>query len=60
MNCKNEEFSIQEIECTNEASHQFIDEMFTPDPKYFKDSLEIQKIIDRIQVTAPWKITKYA
>jgi len=45
---------------TNEVSHYFIDEMFTPDPKYFTSGLELQKTIDKLQVSAPWKITKYA
>ncbi|KAL6636179.1 hypothetical protein U3516DRAFT_732331 [Neocallimastix sp. 'constans'] len=34
--------------------------MFTPDPKYFTSGLELQKTIDKLQVSAPWKITKYA
>jgi len=34
--------------------------MFNPDPKCFKDSANIQMIIDKIQISAPWKITKYA
>jgi len=45
---------------TNEVSHYFIDKMFTPDPKYFTSGLELQKTIDKLQVSAPWKITKYA
>lgn len=60
LKCNNDKYSIQEIECTKEVSHYFINEMFNPDPKFFKDSVEIQKIIDKIQVKAPWKITKYA
>ncbi|KAG4099919.1 hypothetical protein H8356DRAFT_906072, partial [Neocallimastix lanati (nom. inval.)] len=34
--------------------------MFTPDPKYFTNSIDLQKTIDKLQVSAPWKITKYA
>jgi len=54
------EFQKLEVQCTNEVSHYFINEMFTPDPKYFTDSIDLQKIIDKLQVSAPWKITKYA
>ncbi|KAL6622032.1 hypothetical protein U3516DRAFT_506781, partial [Neocallimastix sp. 'constans'] len=54
------EFQKLEVQCTNEVSHYFINEMFTPNPKYFTDSIDLQKIIDKLQVSAPWKITKYA
>jgi len=57
---KGEEFQKQEIQCTNEVSHYFINEMFIPSTKDFKDGENIQKLIDKIQIAAPWKITKYA
>jgi len=59
---KNEDsnFKKQEIECSNEVSHYFINEMFVPSTKDFKNGEEIQKLIDKIQISAPWKITKYA
>jgi len=53
-------FHKYEVQCTNEVSHYFINEMFTPDPKYFTNSMDLQKTIDKLQVSAPWKITKYA
>ncbi|KAL6625043.1 hypothetical protein U3516DRAFT_517252, partial [Neocallimastix sp. 'constans'] len=53
-------FHKYEVQCTNEVSHYFINEMFTPDPKYFTNSIDLQKTIDKLQVSAPWKITKYA
>ncbi|KAL6636178.1 hypothetical protein U3516DRAFT_732330 [Neocallimastix sp. 'constans'] len=60
LKSKGEELQQYEVQCTNEVSHYFIDEMFTPDPKYFTSGLELQKTIDKLQVSAPWKITKYA
>ncbi|KAG4098386.1 hypothetical protein H8356DRAFT_1291383 [Neocallimastix lanati (nom. inval.)] len=60
LKVNDDQYSTQEIECINEVSHYFIDEMFTPDPKYFINGLELQKAIDKLQVAAPWKITKNA
>ncbi|KAG4081269.1 hypothetical protein H8356DRAFT_890529, partial [Neocallimastix lanati (nom. inval.)] len=60
LKSNNDQYSTHEIECANEVSHYFIDEMFTPDPKYFTSGLELQKAIDKLQISAPWKITKYA
>ncbi|KAL6612111.1 hypothetical protein U3516DRAFT_521736, partial [Neocallimastix sp. 'constans'] len=55
-----EDFHKQEIQCKNEVSHYFINELFVPSTKDFKNGEDIQKLIDKIQVAAPWKITKYA
>jgi len=60
LKTNNDQYSAQEIECANKVSHNFIDEMFTPDPKYFTEGLDLQKLVDKLQASAPWKITKYA